>query len=70
MNWNPIDQYSPFYVSKLADFYGNILVTMVGLRGRKTVNKVSVDYGRLYGRNLKGTPIAWMHLPEPYEGSY
>lgn len=70
MNWNPIDQYSPFYVSELSDFYGNILVTMVGLRGRKTVNKVSVDYGRLYGRNLKGTPIAWMHLPEPYEGSY
>lgn len=70
MEWTPIYGTNRNWISELGNFHGNILVTMVGLHGRKTVNKVSVDYGRLYGRNLKGTPIAWMHLPGPYEGSY
>ena len=66
-HWIPCDLINQYYIRELKDCGDKpYLVTYVTPKGRRYVKKVNIYHGRIQGK--VGKVIAWMPLPEPYEG--
>lgn len=69
MEWNAVGK-NNFFLNdrRLTACRSFILVTYKTPQGRRYVKQVECLYGRV-SKKLNGEILAWMPLPEPYQGS-
>lgn len=69
VRWIPCSVINSCFIPELQDFpYGGLLFTYVTQKGKRLVRETWIERGRIVGKKMNGTPIAYMPLPEPYQG--
>lgn len=67
--WIPVTVINQNYIPELKDFpYGGLLFTYRTPKGKLLVREAWVERGRIIGKKMNGTPIAYQQKPEPWEG--
>ena len=68
-HWIPVTVINQNYIPELKDFpYGGVLFTYRTPKGKLLVREAWVERGRIIGKKMNGTPIAYQQKPEPWEG--
>lgn len=67
MEWTPCSFINQCFIPELEDIgYSAMLFTYVTPKGRLRVKEAWIERGRIVGKQMNGTPIAYVPLPEPY----
>lgn len=66
--WTPCSIVNGCFIPELENTgYCGVLFTYLSPKGKRLVREAWVENGRLVGKQMAGTPIAYMKLPEPYK---
>ena len=67
--WIPCSVINQCFIPELKNVeYAGMLFTYRTPKGRLRVRETWIERGRIVGKKMNGTPIAYMSLPEPYKG--
>lgn len=67
--WIPCRINNQCYIPELKDIdYKGVLFTYETKTGRRLVKVHWIERGRMVGKQMNGTPVAYMPLPEPWRG--
>lgn len=67
--WIPCTVINQCFIPELKNVgYAGMLFTYRTRTGKLLVKETWIERGRIVGKNMNGTPIAYMPLPEPFEG--
>ena len=65
--WTPCTIINQCYIPELKRIdYKGILFTYETITGKRLVKTNWIERGRIIGKQMNGTPVAYMPLPEPY----
>lgn len=67
--WIPCSVINQCFIPELKNVeYAGMLFTYRTPKGMLRVRETWIERGRIVGKKMNGTPIAYMSLPEPYKG--
>lgn len=67
--WTPCHVVNQCYIPECKDIsYRGLMFTYETKAGRRYVRETWVDRGRIVGKKMNGTPVAFSDLPKPYDG--
>lgn len=67
MGWTPCSVINQCFIPELEGVeYSGMLFTYVTPKGQLRVKEAWIERGRIVGKQMNGTPVAYMSLPEPY----